>query len=158
MSLHKLGQIPLTLKKGCKEEARSQFGAICYRMHKGKPQVLLITSRGTGRWVVPKGWPMAGETPADTAATEAWEEAGVKGIVHPLCLGIFSYIKTMDRQQSLPCVVAVYGLRVKRLARVFPEQGQRKRKWVSPKRAAQMVDEPELAQLLERFDPRGLPV
>ena len=63
MSLQKLGQIPLTLKKGSKEEARSQFGAICYRMRKGKPQVLLITSRGTGRWVLPKGWPIDGKPP-----------------------------------------------------------------------------------------------
>lgn len=101
---------------------------------------------------------MPGETPSDTAATEAWEEAGVEGRVHPLCLGIFSYTKFIDRRQSLPCVVAVFGLRVKRLARSFPEAGQRKRKWVSPKRAAQLVDEPELSQLLERFDPRGLPV
>ena len=158
MSLQKLGQIPLTLKKGNKEEVRSQFGAICYRMRKGKPQVLLITSRGTGRWVIPKGWPVPGETPADAAAIEAWEEAGVVGRVHPLCLGIFSYMKVIDRRQELPCVVAVYGLLVKRLARSFPERGQRKRKWVSVKRAAQMVDEPELSHLLERFHPQALPI
>ena len=157
MSLQKLGQIPLTLKKGSKEEARSQFGAICYRMRKGKPQVLLITSRGTGRWVLPKGWPIDGKTPAATAAIEAWEEAGVQGRLHPLCLGIFSYAKMMARQPQLPCVVAVYALLVKRVARSFPERGQRKHKWVSLKRAAQMVDEPELRQLLERFNPRGLP-
>lgn len=157
MSLHKLGRIPLTLAKGSKEEARSQFGAVCYRIRKGKPQVLLITSRGTGRWVIPKGWPLPGETPADTAAIEAWEEAGVQGRVHNLCVGIYSYAKTVDRRQTLPCVVAVYGLLVKRLASSFPEQGQRKRKWVGLKRASQMVDEPELSQLLQRFDPQGLP-
>ncbi|MEM1361979.1 MAG: NUDIX hydrolase [Pseudomonadota bacterium] len=158
MTLEKFEQSQLRLKKGQNEDARSQFGAVCYRLHKGKPQVLLITSRRSGRWVIPKGWPMPGETPSDAAATEAWEEAGVEGRVHPLCLGIFSYRKFIDRRQSLPCAVAVFGLRVKRLARRFPEQGQRKRKWVSPKRAAQMVDEPELSQLLERFDPRGLPI
>lgn len=158
MSLQKPGQLTATLKNGRAEDARSQFGAICYRWHKGKPQVLIITSRGTGRWIIPKGWPMARKSPAQTAATEAWEEAGVEGRVHPLCLGIFSYTKAVDRKNALPYVVAVYGLRVKRLARSFPERGQRKRKWVTPRRAAQMVDEPELRQLLARFDPRGLPV
>lgn len=158
MSLQKLGQIPLTLKKGRRENARSQFGAICYRLQKGKPELLLITSRGSGRWVIPKGWPMPGETPADTAAIEAWEEAGVVGRVHPLCLGIFSYVKTVDRRHQMPCVVAVYGVMVRRLERSFPERGQRKRKWVTPKRAAQMVDEAELSQLLERFDPKDLPL
>jgi len=158
MSLHKLGQIPVTLKKGAKADARSQCGAICYRLEKGKPRILLITSRGTGRWVIPKGWPMDGKTAAEAAEIEAWEEAGVEGRLHPVCLGIYSYLKTLERGQSLPCVVSVYALRVKTLAHNFPEQGQRKRKWVSAKRAAQMVDEPELSHLLQRFDPSGLPV
>ena len=59
--------------------ARTQYGALCWRMHRGKVEVLLITSRDTGRWVIPKGWPIAGLAPAETAAREAWEEAGVEG-------------------------------------------------------------------------------
>lgn len=141
-----------------KADARSQFGALCYRYEKGKPQVLVITSRGTGRWIVPKGWPMPGKTPAATAAREAFEEAGVEGRVHPVCLGIYSYTKTIADKAGLPCVVALYALRVKRMLRRFPECQERKRKWVSPKRAASMVDEPELKALLSRFDPRDLKV
>ncbi|MFC6583776.1 NUDIX hydrolase [Sulfitobacter aestuariivivens] len=53
---------------------RTQFAALCYRVKKGKVQVLLVTSRGTKRWIVPKGWPMDGKTPAQSAALEAWEE------------------------------------------------------------------------------------
>ncbi|MEN9850080.1 MAG: hypothetical protein RL128_243, partial [Pseudomonadota bacterium] len=59
--------------------ARTQYGALCWRMHRGKVEVLLITSRDTGRWVIPKGWPIDGLAPAQTAAREAWEEAGVEG-------------------------------------------------------------------------------
>ena len=59
-------------------DARTQYGALCWRMHRGKVEVLLITSRDTGRWVIPKGWPIDGLAPAQTAAREAWEEAGVE--------------------------------------------------------------------------------
>lgn len=156
MSLQKLPQLPLRLDAAQKGETRSQFGAICYRIESGKTRILLITTRGTGRWIVPKGWPMPGETPAGAAAVEAYEEAGVAGRVHPVCLGIFSYTKFVERGDNLPCVVSLYALQVERLLSRFPERGQRKRKWVSPKRAAVMVDEPELRAILSNFDPHVL--
>ncbi|MEM1129904.1 MAG: NUDIX hydrolase [Pseudomonadota bacterium] len=156
MSLQKISQIPLKLASAQKKDARSQFGAICYRYQKGKPQVLLITTRGTGRWIVPKGWPMPGESPSSAAAVEAYEEAGVEGRVHPVCLGIYSYTKIIDDKPDLPCVVALYAVRVSKLLNRFPEKHQRKRKWVSPKRAAAMVDEPELRAILAKFDPVAL--
>lgn len=115
--------------------------------------MLLITSRGKGRWIVPKGWPMAGTTPADAAAIEAYEEAGVIGRPHPLCLGIYSYTK----QGKLPCVVALYAVQVERLSRRFPERHERKRRWFNLKDAARVIEEPELAQLLLHFRPDGLP-
>lgn len=134
---------------------RSQFAALCWRIKGSDLQVLLITSRDTGRWVIPKGWPMSDLQPEKAAAREAWEEAGVKGIVTPVPLGAFAYNKALSRKHGqeveVPCVVTVYPLQVDRLAKKYPEVGQRVRKWFSPAKAAQLVDEPELAELIAAF-------
>ena len=116
----------------------------------------MITSRQSKRWIIPKGWPVDGATPAEAAQTEAWEEAGVAGKVVPTCLGIYSYNKTIDGAGALPCVVAMFPIRVKKLSTSYPEQAQRRRKWFSRKKAAKLVDEPELANMILRFDPRVL--
>lgn len=130
-----------------------QLAALCWRMEKGEPQVLLITSRGTGRWVVPKGWPMEGRAPWDAAAIEAWEEAGVKGRIEDRPLGQFSYEKYLNRSRSKSrnCDVAVYPLRVDVLSEDFPEKEERQRQWFSLEAAAQKVDEPSLQALLTSF-------
>ena len=138
---------------GRKTDMRTQFAALPWRVSDGKPQVLLITSRDTGRWILPKGWPMQDETPADAAATEAWEEAGVKGRVAPACIGIYSYDKTME-DGSLPVAVAVFPVEVEKLAKRYPEAGDRRRRWFSRRKAAEKVAEPELRAILETFDPR----
>lgn len=156
MSVLRIKQAPLALRSAKKRQVRSQFGAICYRMRKGKPEILLITSRGRGRWIIPKGWPMADLTPAEAAAQEAYEEAGVEGRVHPLCMGIYSYAKGRDGT-GMPCVVALYAVQVTRLLRNFPERHERKRRWYSLKRAAQLVEEPELKEFISQFRPDGLP-
>jgi 8-oxo-dGTP pyrophosphatase MutT (NUDIX family) len=119
-----------------------------------KVQVLLVTSRGTGRWIVPKGWPLPGKPACDTAQTEAFEEAGVIGKVRDLCLGLYAYDKDADTAEPVACMVALYPLEVEKLARKFPERGERKRKWMSRKRAAALVAEPELARLIAGFDPK----
>lgn len=130
-------------------EPRTQYGAICWRPSKDGVQVLLVTSRETGRWVVPKGWPIKGMTPEQSAAREAWEEAGVRGPSRPHCLGIYSYDKLIGPTRSaLPCVVALYGIKVAELSKRFPERQQRRRKWFSSTKAATKVDEPELQILL----------
>ena len=133
---------------------RSQFAALCYRMIKDKPQILLITSRDTGRWIVPKGWPMDGKTPQEAAATEAFEEAGAEGRVFDQVLGMYAYDKAMEDGTHLPCVVTLFPLKVQHLASDYPEAGERRRKWFTPRKAAAKVDEPELARILSRFDPR----
>ena len=156
MSVQMIKQLPLTLKGGCKREVRSQFAALCYRYQKDKLRVLLITSRKTGRWIIPKGWPMDGKTPAQGASQEAWEEAGVIGTCSDICLGLFAYQKYLEESDGLPCVAMVYPLKVRELAESYPEAGQRKRKWVSRNRAAKMVAEPELARILRDFDPKLL--
>ncbi|PVA10443.1 NUDIX hydrolase [Pelagivirga sediminicola] len=145
--------IPIDLSDAGKSDLRTQFAALCYRMRRGKPEVLLITSRGSGRWIVPKGWPMDGKTPMQSAEIEAWEEAGVRGRIHPRCLGLYYYHKSVPGGADLPCVAMVYALKVREVAADFPEAGQRKRKWLRPKKAAALVDEPELAHMIRKFDP-----
>jgi 8-oxo-dGTP pyrophosphatase MutT (NUDIX family) len=135
-------------------EVRTQFGALCYRRKGGRTEVLLITSRETGRWVLPKGWPMAGLTPSEAARREAWEEAGVHGRMGTRCLGIYSYSKVLTATEAQPCAVAVFPLKVLRLDSDFPERRQRRRKWFALDAAAEKVEEPELSVLLRGFDPR----
>lgn len=157
MTLHKKSQLPLSVDIADKREVRTQFAALCYSTEYDRTRVLLISSRRTGRWIIPKGWPVEGQTPADCALAEAWEEAGVVGKVTGGCLALYSYAKELEDENTLPCAVMVYPVKVRELADKFPEAGQRKRKWMAPKRAADRVDEPELAHLLRRFDPRDLP-
>jgi 8-oxo-dGTP pyrophosphatase MutT (NUDIX family) len=88
MRAFETAQTPMRLGNSPKREVRTQFGALCYRVRRGKTQILLITSRTRGRWIIPKGWPSEGLTPAQSALQEAWEEAGVTGRVQDVCLGI----------------------------------------------------------------------
>ena len=135
----------------------TQFAALCWRARRGGVQILLVTSRGTGRWIAPKGWPIEGLTPAEAAAQEAWEEAGVVGRADERCLGLYTYSKVLREGGrevgGLPCAVSVFAVEVERLARDFPEAGQRRRRWMSPGEAARRVAEPELARLIAGFDP-----
>lgn len=155
MNIAKTKMRPIRLASSEKRDVRTQFGALCYRIQGDKVQVLLVTSRGTGRWIIPKGWPIDGATPAEAALQEAWEEGGVEGKIMGNALGIFSYVKEDDGTQ-MPCVVAVFPVKVQALKSKFPEAGQRKRKWVSRRKAAEMLDDPELRQIVAGFDPRML--
>lgn len=148
-------QLPLSLPTGRKDDVRSQFAALCYRIKKGKVQVLLITSRTSRRWIVPKGWPIDGKTPAESAAVEAWEEAGVRGRCDGRCIGIFSYSKDTEDQGALPCLAMIFAIEVQELAEEYPEVDQRDRVWLSRKKASKLVEEPELARILRDFDPRA---
>ena len=129
-----------------------QVAALCWRMHKGHAEVLLITSRDTGRWVLPKGWPITGLTPHAAAAREAWEEAGVEGKITDAALGEFLYDKAIPSATAMPCAVAVYPLRVRALKARFPEARQRRRAWFRASDAADRVAEPSLQALLRRID------
>ncbi len=126
-----------------------QVAALCWRAGaEGGVEVLLITSRGTGRWVLPKGWPMAGRTLSEAAAQEAWEEAGVRGTVADRPLGSYGALKQTDGGLPMPCRVELFALQTADLCDRFPEAGQRRRLWVAPGTAAGLVQEPELAALL----------
>ena len=138
-------------KQAALRAAKRQYAAIPIRLsRKGKPKVLLLTSRGTRRWVIPKGWPMQKLSPADCAAREAYEEAGIKGrILRGAPIGRYRYRKS-DRTELGKITVQVYLMRVKRQLSEWPEQSQRKLRWVKPDQAASMVAERELAILLAR--------
>jgi 8-oxo-dGTP pyrophosphatase MutT (NUDIX family) len=134
-----------------------QVGALCWRLtRKGALRVLLITSLDTGRWIIPKGWPMRRRSEAEAAAREAWEEAGVIGAISGEAIGFYSYPKIKPKG-AIPCVVRVYPLRTFRRERVFPEAGRRRLKWFSPAKAARKVGEPELARLIRGFRPEEMP-
>jgi len=130
---------------------RNQFAALCWRLHRGRVEVLLITSRDTGRWVIPKGWPMAGKSPAESAAQEAWEEAGVRGQEGQDPLGLYTYDKLRGAKEALPCAVSVFPLRVEELAARFPERKERRRRWFGADKAAKLVAEPELRALFQKL-------
>ena len=156
MTIRQPYQRPLRLREKGKRAVRTQFGALCWRVRADKLEFLLVTSRQRKRWIVPKGWPVDGATPAEAAKTEAWEEAGAKGKVSPVCLGIYSYNKYLDKKDVLPCVVAVFPIRVKKTETSYPEMDERRRKWFSRKKAAKLVDEPELANMILNFDPKSV--
>lgn len=129
-----------------------QAAALVWRPAGGaRAEVLLITSRGTGRWILPKGWIEEGEDAAKAAAREAWEEAGVEGAVTAKPVGSYDYVK-VDDSIVQPCRVMVCALALARLADDWPERAERDRKWMAPAEAARLVDEPELRALLEAFD------
>ncbi|MFD1197178.1 NUDIX hydrolase [Brucella gallinifaecis] len=133
-----------------------QVAALVYRYHFGELQILVITSRGTGRWIIPKGWPQIGRTLAQTAAREAYEEAGVRGEVSPHPIGSFDYSKNdLPRECINHFTVAVYALLCVERAKDWPEREQRICEWVSPSQAAKRVDEDDLKDILLNFT--GLP-
>ncbi|WP_377293037.1 NUDIX hydrolase [Rhizobium sp. SG2393] len=132
---------------------RMQYAALCHRRREGSDalEILLITSRDTGRWVIPKGWPMEGRTAAEAAAQEAFEEAGVKGTVEDDMIGTYQYQKGLDHGVKVPCVVAVHPLLVSQMVSKFKEKGKRRLEWVTPEEAVNRVEEPELKALIRKF-------
>ena len=128
-----------------------QAGVIAYRILDRKVRVLLVTSRDTGRWIIPKGNIKAGEMPCKAAENEAYEEAGVKGIIIGSSpLGMYSYFKKLDSGQARAATVEVYLLRVKDRLKKWPEKNERKLSWVSTKKAVGLVEEPGIVPLLLR--------
>ncbi|SLN22492.1 NUDIX domain protein [Pseudoruegeria aquimaris] len=129
-----------------------QVAALPVRWRKdGKLEILLVTSRDTGRWVLPKGWTMEGKSPWKAAAIEAEEEAGAEGKVLREPLGSFRYEKRLDDGTRVPTKVKVYPLLVEDLAERWKERGERKRKWFTAKEAARHVKEEELSALFREL-------
>jgi len=126
-----------------------QVAALCTRKGASGKEILMITSLKSGRWIIPKGWPMEGKDFPQTALEEAWEEAGVrKGRINGDMIGAYSYKKVQGNGTELPCLVDVYSVKVDKLEDQFPESDARKRRWVSKAEAIGLVTEPELKKII----------
>jgi 8-oxo-dGTP pyrophosphatase MutT (NUDIX family) len=131
---------------------RRQCAALPIRERGGELHVLLITTRGRGRWVIPKGWAEKGVAAHELAAREAFEEAGLLGRADADPIGVYSYRKRLPDGRRATCEVAVFTLEVESRADDWPERGQRRKRWVAPGEAAELVSEPGLAELLLALD------
>ncbi len=123
-----------------------QYATLPWR-RAGQLEIMLITSRETRRWIIPKGWPMDGRTNSESAAQEAYEEAGIKGSTTEESLGFFEYQKRGKGQLR----VDVFAMEVTEVLDLWPEAHQRTRRWLSAQEAASLVDEPELAAIIRGF-------
>jgi 8-oxo-dGTP pyrophosphatase MutT (NUDIX family) len=132
----------------------TQFAALPFRVGPGGLRVLLLTSRETRRWVIPKGWPIHGLKPREVAAREAFEEGGLVGkIVGRHAIGSYHYSKRMPDQREILNYVRVFLLRVDQQLDAWPEKEQREWRWVDPIKAVQMVDEGGLAEIIRSAFP-----
>lgn len=110
-----------------------------------------MTSRDTKRWIIPKGWPMKGRKPHIVAAIEAVQEAGLLGKIDKTKLGDFGYEKRLNSGAAVDCRVEVFSLRVQRQRKKWPEKSQRATRWFDCAIAADLVEEPELRDLILGF-------
>jgi 8-oxo-dGTP pyrophosphatase MutT (NUDIX family) len=120
-------------------------------------EILIVTTRQSRRWIVPKGWPIKRLSPSKSAAREAFEEAGVRGKIGARPIGAFRYKKT-EREKSgadPDYEVKIFPLLVRRQSATWPEFGQRVVQWVDPERAISLIREPEMKAIVEKFAKRA---
>jgi 8-oxo-dGTP pyrophosphatase MutT (NUDIX family) len=128
---------------------RKQVAALCLRRKGQRAEVLMITSRGSGRWILPKGWPIEGLSDANAALQEAWEEAGVKNAtLSPRPVGQYRAVKTHPKGVPEPVDTLVFACEVGATSDKWPESHERTRRWMRPEEAAHLVKEPGLKRLL----------
>ncbi|MFZ2101357.1 MAG: NUDIX hydrolase [Oricola sp.] len=132
---------------------RVQYGALPWQMRDGTLDVLLLTSRGTRRWVIPKGWPHDGLSSAGSAAQEAFEEAGIAGTITEEPVGTYHYEKVRDQGGCVDCIVYVHALNVTEQLEDWPERGERELRWFPRHEAAGQVSEAGLRDLILKYSP-----
>jgi 8-oxo-dGTP pyrophosphatase MutT (NUDIX family) len=131
---------------------RVQYAALPYRRSgDARTQVMLVTSRESGRWVIPKGWPQKRRSPPASAAREAREEAGVVGVVGKDSIGSYSYKKRLKSGAVVACEVRVFPLKVKRQQKSWRERGEREIQWFSRAKAAKVVRESALSDIIRNL-------
>ena len=143
------------VSRGAFKAPTVQYAALPWRRTKDDLQILLVTTLTTRRWIVPKGWPVPRLAPADCAAHEAAEEAGVSGDVSSSPLGAFHYEKRRKSGEALPCRVEVFAMQVLRQRRSWPEKSVRQACWCSVEDALARVSEPGLRRIIARFAKNG---
>lgn len=124
-----------------------QYAALPFRQGEGEPEVLMVTSRETKRWILPKGNPKKNTKSYMVAAEEAFEEAGLKGTASQKPFYTFDSIKRLKSGKQVPCRVRVFSLAVKKQAERWPEKGERERAWMSFAEAAHNAGEAGLVLL-----------
>jgi len=137
-----------------------QVAALCWRPSSKRAsgiEVLLITSLNSKRWIMPKGWPEADLTPAENAAREAFEEAGVTGKINPQPVGKYHYLKERKDGGGVTCSVEVFALAVTKQLEDWPEKGARELAWVPLEQAVTRIAEPGLRQVLKSFRKQQVP-
>ena len=112
---------------------------------------MLVTSRETGRWVIPKGWPQKRKKPHASAAREAREEAGVVGKIEHHPIGSYSYEKKLKSGVLVACEVRVFPLKVNRQKKGWAEKKEREVRWFSRTEASRAVGEPALRSIIRSF-------
>jgi len=135
---------------------RRQIAALCHRQGENGPEVLLITSRKSRRWILPKGWPMADRTARKTASMEAFEEAGIIGKAGKKPIGEFASRKGLANGYNVRTSLTVYPLRMEKQTDSFPEKGKRDLVWLSVEDAAERCNEQGLRDLLRSDKVRDL--
>ncbi|MFD2052577.1 NUDIX hydrolase [Mesorhizobium calcicola] len=136
------------VRKAKKGERIRQVAAIPFRLNaRGDIEVMLVTSRTTRRFIVPKGWPMKGKSGRKAATIEAREEAGVLGKTLREPAGTYSYWKRLANR-FVRVDVIVYLLEVSEELANWQEARQRQRAWLAPADAAMLIDEPDLSTLV----------
>jgi len=120
-----------------------QSAVIPYRITETGVEILLITSRGGKRWIIPKGIIDPGTTALESACKEAYEEAGIKGRPSSAVLGNYQYEKWGG-----VCTVEVFTLQVSEVLQKWPESSTRHRQWMRPKKAVEAIEEPKLKKLI----------
>jgi 8-oxo-dGTP pyrophosphatase MutT (NUDIX family) len=139
---------------GNRKRTGVQYAALPWRLKNDEVQILLVTSRRTRRWILPKGWPMDGVRPTGVAAREAEEEAGVTGVIEKTAIGRYGYMKLLRDGVELPCRVDVFPLQVTDESPEWSEMDARERCWCSVAVAAGAVVEPQLKMVIRRFGAR----
>jgi 8-oxo-dGTP pyrophosphatase MutT (NUDIX family) len=135
--------------------ANIQYAALPWRKAGDALEILLITTLNTRRWIVPKGWPLEGKSPQDSAAQEAMEEAGIVGNIAKAPLGSFHYNKLRKSGETVSCKVDVFPMEVARQRRSWAEKDRREARWFSIDEAIAHVTEPGLRRLIAKFAGSG---
>ena len=144
-----LFRLPGETRKGGKKKSRRQTAAVIFRGSGDARELLLVTSRDTGRWIVPKGWIEEGENGIEAALRETWEEAGVVGeAISDDPVGRFRYLKEKDKGRDTVCDVDVYLFRLVEELEQWPEKNQRRRKWFPVATAIGLVAEEGLKDVI----------
>ncbi len=128
-----------------------QAAALCLREGPQGPEVMLVQTFRRRHWITPKGWPMKDMTLAEAAAMEAWEEAGVRGRLHPEPVGAFTYTKLKKSGLPVQCRPQVFRIDVESVAEDYPEAGKRERQWFPLPEAIEAVHNPDLKAMLRQL-------